>query len=105
VKVAYTIYHNQGPGRFWKAGTETDPYKVGYTGVIPDDVQSDLFEWVFFTHNQDDRPDGRVAPSLSVGDVVAITTYHDEQTHTMWRTVDSFGFSPVGIPTNVEEKE
>lgn len=114
----YTIYHNQGDQRFLYPGTETDPFVTGFTGVIPDDVVvkrqesvvpdhvSSLFEWVFVRHNRDDRPDAKTAPSLSVGDVVALSEYEAaEFVQTFWRTVDSVGFKPVGILTNVTERE
>ena len=42
------------------------------TDVPIDDLMLRLAEKLFMKHNRDDRPDGKTAPSLSVGDVVVI---------------------------------
>lgn len=43
----------------------------------------------------DDRPDGQKAPSLSVGDVIALDFPED---HGKFYAVDNFGFTEVGDP-------
>jgi hypothetical protein len=46
-------------------------------------------EHVFARHNRDDRPDGRLCPSMSVGDVVIIGE--------VAYSVASVGFEPVAV--------
>ena len=50
---------------------------------------------IYARHNRDDRPDGQLAPSLSVGDVIALEfgTGRDR-----FFSVDSFGFTEVESP-------
>lgn len=54
---------------------------------------------IFYRHNRDNRPDGPYAPSLSVGDVIAL----DWGTpRTRFFSVDSFGFTEVEGPLLTE---
>lgn len=75
----YRLYHNLSShyARGWETG---DKLADGYAGTLPDidpqgvDVQSvDSCLWnIYLTHNDDDRPDGQTAPSLSIGDVIVL---------------------------------
>jgi hypothetical protein len=45
----------------------------GWSGEIPDSIDcKHAAEAVFELHNRDDRPDGQMCPSMSVGDVVVV---------------------------------
>lgn len=54
-------------------------------------------EFLFEKHNRDDRPDGQVGPSLSVGDVVIL----GDKAH----AVTYAGFEEVPMPTNIETEK
>lgn len=70
----YTLFHNQN-ALWFRPGTLRDLYIMGYSGVLPTpstgSIKS-LLETVWTRHNRDDRPDGHLNPSLSVGDVVVL---------------------------------
>lgn len=53
-------------------------------------------EQIFARHNADDRPDGNVGPSLSIGDVVVL----GDQAH----AVHFIGWKNVPVPTNISDK-
>lgn len=55
----------------YKAG---DPITMTAIGSVEAATELDACEQVFIRHNQDDRTDGRVGPSMSVGDVVILRT-------------------------------
>lgn len=78
----YQLYHNE-TARFGRPYEPGDELTKGYRGEFPPcfSIREDLdpqeahirlAEVIFQKHNRDDRPDGRTAPSLSVGDVVVI---------------------------------
>lgn len=74
VRVAYTNYTNVD-ARFARPDQPGDRLARGYSGTI--DVRGgepveDIPERLFARHNRDDRPDGQLCPSLSVGDVVVV---------------------------------
>jgi hypothetical protein len=54
-----------------------------------------VLDYIYARHNRDDRPDGQLAPSLSVGDVIVLDfgTGRDR-----FFSVDSFGFTEVEGP-------
>ena len=64
-------FENCGPGKF--RGYDDDTLELAATLLVKDtDDYEALCERVFALLNADDRPNGKVAPSLSVGDVVTI---------------------------------
>jgi hypothetical protein len=58
-----------------------------------------VLDAIFARHNRDDRPDGPYAPSLSVGDVIALDW---AQVGGRFFSVDSFGFTEVEGPMLTE---
>lgn len=75
--IDYTLFHNIDGG-FQRGYQPGDRLATGWTDTITsehtltDPEVAHLAEWLFNRHNRDDRPDGRTAPSLSVGDVITI---------------------------------
>lgn len=61
----------------------------GWSGTVTAERLTDALETVFVRHNRDDRPDGQLCPSLSIGDVVVIGD--------VAYSVDTFGFTEVTI--------
>lgn len=47
-------------------------YVFVYRGWARSDNTDHLLDDIYSIHNRDDRPDGRLGPSLSIGDVVAL---------------------------------
>lgn len=87
----YTNYTNVGAG-FMRAYQPGDRLVKGWEGDIahhPDDDPFAALEKLFMRHNRDDRPDGRLCPSMSVGDVVVLG-------ETAW-SVASIGFEEVTL--------
>ena len=79
----YRIYHRiqrplfgtYRPGdRLWFDSTAYEVPAEEDTGAV------ELLEQIFYRHNRDDRPDGQIAPSLSVGDLVALDWGTEETT-------------------------
>ena len=93
----YRIYHNVQSGfqpyvpgdRLWFDGTAYEIPADEYDGAF------DLLEPITERHNRDDRPDGQRAPSLSVGDLVALD-WGTENT-TFW-AVERLGWEQVEGP-------
>lgn len=74
--IAYRNYTN-GAAVFGRGYEPGDTLIAGWAGTI-DAEQLDseaavraIAERIFERHNADDRPDGRLCPSMSVGDVIA----------------------------------
>lgn len=88
--IDYRILHNLDC-HFSRPYQPGDRLADGYAGRVSADDLSAVCEEVFATHNRDDRPDGKSAPSMSVGDVVIVgeTAF----------SVDRFGFTSVTINT------
>ena len=91
--VNYTNYTNLD-ARFMRGYERGDRLVKGYSDEIdlaPSDEASTMtvLEWIFARHNRDDRPDGRLCPSMSVGDVVVLG-------ETAW-TVEDIGFARVDL--------
>jgi hypothetical protein len=67
----YRLFHNQD-SQYLRTYLPGDRLSPGYSGELVSASRNlfELAQTVFVVHNRDDRPDGRDAPSLSVGDVV-----------------------------------
>jgi hypothetical protein len=66
----YLLLHNLSGFDPFKLG---DTLSDGFRGEIDAEdalTMSSVCESIFARHNRDDRPDGKTAPSLSVGDVI-----------------------------------
>lgn len=99
----YHLYRNVGrpffpyePGiKLWFDRTA---YNVADASTAPDALSGEaplVLDAIYARHNRDNRPDGQLAPSLSVGDVIALEfgTGRDR-----FFSVDSFGFTEVESP-------
>lgn len=91
----YTNYTNLDAG-FIRGYEPGDRLVKGWEGEIahhpdddPDSFVTPTLERLFMRHNRDDRPDGQLCPSMSVGDVVILG-------ETAWSVAD-FGFEPVTV--------
>jgi len=71
--LAYSNYTNVSHP-FLRGYEPGDTLVAGWTGTIAADTLDvhQLAERLFERHNRDDRPDGQICPSMSVGDVVVI---------------------------------
>jgi hypothetical protein len=93
--IRYVIFHNVDA--HWSRGYEPGDRLVrGWTDFVPDESSDEsTAERLFGRHNRDDRPDGRLAPSLSVGDVVVLDPDGELRALTCessgWRVVDVTG--------------
>lgn len=87
----YTNYTNLD-ARFSRHYVPGDRLVRGYTGTIDTDMLAimDAAERVYARHNRDDRPDGQMCPSMSVGDVIVFG-------HELAVSVDAFGFITVDL--------
>jgi hypothetical protein len=95
IPMGYTLYTNID-ARFMRPYQPGDRLVRGYIGTMPDSATDParFAEAVYARHNRDDRPDGQMCPSMSVGDVVVFGK--------VALSVDSFGFATVAIdPTDV----
>lgn len=106
----YHLYRNVGAPFFaYTPGTtlwfDPTPYAVAdalggrdgehaLDGPVPP-----VLDAIFARHNRDDRPDGQLAPSLSVGDVIALDFTGPGA---RFFSVDSFGFTEVEGPLLTE---
>lgn len=84
----YTNYTNMDAGFM---GTYEPGQRLvkGWAGEIDMPPGVVVLEAIFSRHNRDDRPDGQLCPSMSVGDVIVIA-------ETAW-SVANVGFVPVVI--------
>lgn len=92
MRFTYTLFHNQDA--LWtRPGFPDDTYIMGYSGKLYTDESrySAILEKIFAIHNADDRPDGQMRPSLSVGDVVVLKP-DDQAGEPYAHTVDMVGF-------------
>lgn len=96
---AYTLYHNLS-ARMWRPAKPGDHLVIGWSDTFGSlgrstydlDTPEGVCGAVFHRHNLDQRPDGQLAPSASVGDVIALA--RDGHPVQFW-TVDRIGFAPV----------
>lgn len=87
----YRLYHSlTNPFQPYKPGDRLwfDPTEYEITPRVSG-TKSSVLEAIFQRHNSDYRPDGHLAPSLSVGDVVAFGFDTEDPE---WWAVDSVGF-------------
>ncbi|MFZ4431624.1 MAG: YodL domain-containing protein [Microthrixaceae bacterium] len=101
--VNYRLYHNVSRDR-WFGYTEDDPVFLDATRFAvegdPSGPEPIVLDVIYARHNRDDRPDGRYAPSLSVGDVIALDA------DGRYFAVESFGFRLLdGQPRNVSDAD
>lgn len=91
----YTNYTNMD-ARFMRGYRPGDRLVKGWSGDIevPEgEPKIVVLERLFAKHNWDDRPDGQLCPSMSVGDVVKL----DDGTYHSWHTVAAVGFDNVTV--------
>ena len=91
----YTNYTNMD-ARFMRGYRPGDRLVKGWSGEVnlPEgEPRITSLELIFERHNRDDRPDGQLCPSMSVGDVVFLEVgpYYE------WHTVVSIGFEKVDV--------
>ena len=84
---SYTNYTNMDSS-FMRGYEKGDTLVRGYSGTV-DDVLDSAADVIFGIHNRDDRPDGQMCPSMSVGDVINIDG--------KWVTVLGLGFADVEV--------
>ena len=70
-----------------------DTLVPGYSGTVEGHplAPGEALEVLFNRHNRDDRPDGQMCPSMSIGDVVVLS--RDDWTQAF--TCETFGFARV----------
>jgi len=72
--VRYQLFHNQS-SHYLRGYEPGDELREGWVGEVDHDpAKSELpvLDQIWWIHNRDDRPDGQIAPSLSVGDVIVL---------------------------------
>lgn len=94
----YMLFHNVSDDRFdgYKPGAAVWSEGIAYT---VDATPEQALDAVFHRHNMPDRPDGQVAPSLSVGDVI----FDVDESGWQWFAVADIGFMPIDPPSNIVE--
>jgi len=97
--VRYTNYTNLD-ACFLTPYQPGDRLVKGWTGEVDEFTVSDVaivevtLERIFTRHNRDDRPDGQLCPSMSIGDVVILSA--DDAIPAAW-SVNDRGFVPVTV--------
>lgn len=92
--------HGYRPFRGFEDGAVQpgDTFIHTWSGEVEDHIDFDVAaERVFHEHNVDDRPTGRICPSMSVGDVVVFETPYGDLAY----GCQSMGFEVVPTPTNL----
>lgn len=91
--IGYTNYTNIDGD--WRNGYKRGDRLVrGYSGEISPSAAAILnpiasvLELIFSLHNRDDRPDGRLCPSMSIGDVIILGETAFTVTRDGFETVD-----------------
>lgn len=94
----YSILINLDPDKYFQTPEESfgASHVQTWQGQIEAESVAQACEAIFARHNRDDRPDGQVGPSLSVGDVVHLQVWG-------YHIVARFGFeeldyAPVVVP-------
>jgi hypothetical protein len=88
MNITYTLWTNISSG-FRRSYEHGDVIVRGYQGTIVADSIDAAAELLYRRHNSGDRPDGRIAPSMSIGDVIEFSTGAVSPTH--------IGFVPVTL--------
>ena len=91
----YTNYTNMD-ARFMRGYRPGDRLVKGWSDEVhlPEgEPRITTLELIFERHNRDDRPDGQLCPSMSVGDVVRL----DVGPYIEYHTVVSIGFDKVSV--------
>jgi len=111
--VKYSLFHNIDKRRdddnVWgeyRPGHRLTPYYAGEIDAVeptsdlgePRTVLERTAEKLFDRHNRDNRPCGRLAPSLSIGDVVV---FHVDPDRAFAMAVALTGFAEVDVDTLV----
>lgn len=91
----YTNYTNLD-SRFCRTYEQGDRLVKGWEGEVDraeGEVLTTTLERLFMKHNRDDRPDGQLCPSMSIGDVVLLHADSGDK----WQawSVDDCGFVQV----------
>ena len=89
MELAYVNFTNMDAG-FGRPYEQADRLVRGHRGTLEVDgaeVVERVAERIFERHNSDDRPDGQLRPSMSVGDVVAIGEVAVSVDRIGWRRV------------------
>lgn len=87
-----------------------DSLVLAFAGTTEAETISEARERVFSIHNHDDRPDGQVAPSMSVGDVVVLGVDAPDvaqaavESYTLAFACERTGWSAVRVPTNIDPR-
>ena len=87
----YIICKNLSADAMWRGYEEGDllGLKVWTAPEGWDHLGTDeVLERIFERHNRDDRPDGQMCPSLSVGDVVSFQGRHSACVSMGWKDID-----------------
>lgn len=95
----YTILHNVAPDHFLAGYIEGDRLVEGHHAAVEAPSYEDALDDIWVIHNRDNRPDGKLAPSLSVGDVILL--WDVEGGEDAFKVVD-VGFHWIDMPENVE---
>lgn len=102
----YSLFHNidkRDADNIWgeyRPGHRLTPYYSGdvEVGFASAEAFHDFAEHLFARHNRDNRPCGRLAPSLSIGDVVV---FHVDPDRAFAMAVAEAGFVEVDTETMV----
>lgn len=81
-----------------------DRLVLTFTDIVVAESVDEACEELWLRHNKDDRPDGRLGPSLSVGDVVVLLNDQDNNATPVAFAVEGTGWSEVPVPTNIDPR-
>lgn len=100
------------PAPHTRFGKDVSSYEDGdrlvlvYTDTIEAATDLEACNLLFTRHNVDDRPDGNLGPSLSVGDVVVLRPVEAGaiKDPSVAYACESSGWSQVPVPTNIDPR-
>lgn len=95
MEYTYKRFSNVAPGAMLHGYTAGDKITCTAIGTVQAINVTDACEQVFIAHNRDERSDGRVGPSMSIGDVVILRDDVDGLSTSYACTSD--GFERIGI--------
>lgn len=92
----YDILIGVDRDKFWGYNPRTSTLVLTYSGdvAIVDSDPTHACQQVFERHNRDDRPDGKLGPSLSTGDIVHLVGVG-------YFEVCSIGFKRIDAPDEI----